>query len=157
MLVAPAFAPEASFVAELHTHGVSAWTTEDLITLVENGANAIDLRALLTAPGIAADAVEDFTWKREHGRTKRLRVVASLILSQAAAQQRMAQRIANRDDVPRFTVDVAMSAVDAQLTQVPGSNGCTRDDVEAAFAWLTNPLVRRAVWVDAARDAIVVV
>lgn len=156
ILAAPAYAPESSFVAELHAHGVSAWTTEDLVALVAHGVDAMQARALFAAPGIAADAIEDLEWNRVHGAPKRLRVLASLVLQHAAAQQRMADCVGAPAQAPHFTADVAIALTDAQLAARGCAGGCTREEVQAVFEWLTNPLVRRAVWTDAARASIVV-
>ena len=153
-LVAPALAGEVTFVTELKTHGVSAWTTSDLIQLIECGAGAYDLRTLFETPGIAADQIEDLLWAQTHGLSKRLRVITSLILEHMATEQRLAQSLTPAD-APRFTVDVAMEAVDTLLASRESSIGCARSDVEAAFEWLTNPLVKKAVWVDEARTSIV--
>lgn len=157
ILVAPAFEPGLAFVSELHTHGVSAWTTEEVISLVETGVSAADARALFAAPGMACDFLGDFQWARVHGASKRLRVLASMVMNGALQQQRMAQKIEEKSAAPLFTVDVAMAMADAQLTAQGSEHGCTREEMTAVFEWLTNPLVKRALWVDDARTNIVVV
>lgn len=153
-LVAPAFAGQVTFVSELMQHGVSAWSTADLIQMLETGVSAYDLRPLFAQPGIAANGIEDLLWDRAHGQTKRLRVVASLVLDALGAEQRLAQQLPS-GDMPHFTIDVAMAAVETQLADRGSSRGCTRDEVCSVFEWLTNPLVRMAVWTDAERTAIV--
>lgn len=157
IMVAPAFEPGLAFLSELQTHGVSVWTTEDLIGLIESGVNAADARALFATAGMATDALQDFQWARVHGKGKRLRVLASLVLTQAAAQQQMAQHVGDASAAPLFTVDVAMAMADAQLCAQGSQHGCTREEMQAAFEWLTNPLVRRALWVDDSHASIVVV
>lgn len=145
IMVAPAYEPGLAFVSELHTHGVSAWTTEEVISLIETGVNAADARALFSAAGMACDILGDFQWARVHGAPKRLRVIASMVVSAAREQQRMAQKVGDRSKAPLFTVDVAMALVDAQLTAAGSEHGCTREEVQAVFDWLTNPLVALAL------------
>lgn len=157
ILAAPAFEPGTAFLSELQAHGVSVWTTEDLIGIVESGVSALEMRPLFATAGMATDAIEDFQWSRVHGQTKRLRVLASIVLMQASAQQRMAQQVGGASEAPRFTVDVAIATADAQLAARGSQHGCTREEMEAVFDWLTNPLVRRAVWVDDQRESIVVI
>jgi hypothetical protein len=48
-----------------------------------------------------------------------------------------------------------MSLVDAALAQSGSTHACTRKEMQMVFEWITNPLVRLAVWADAARTAIV--
>lgn len=154
-LVAPEYPHDLTFVSELKTHGVSAWTTADLIRVVQYGIAAFDLRAIFTAPGIAEDAIDDLIWDRTHGERKRFRVVTSAILQQTQAQQQLYNQFNQPDEAPAFTVDVAMEAVDAVLAQHGSASPCTREEVQAAFEWLTNPLMRVAVWADEAKSAIV--
>lgn len=156
ILVAPAFEPGTAFLSELQTHGVSAWSTADLIGLLELGVSAFDARALFALPGIAADATEDFVWARLHGARKRLRVLASLVLTQAAAQQRMAHAVGGASEAPHFTIDVAIATADTELANRGSQHGCTREEMRAVFEWLTNSLVRRAVWADDTRTSIVI-
>ncbi|HET6894585.1 MAG TPA: hypothetical protein VFH72_04295 [Candidatus Baltobacteraceae bacterium] len=153
--MAPAFAGEVTFLSELSVHGVSAWTTDDLVRMLQSGVGAYDLRAIFATAGIARDALDNLLWDRQHGAAKRLRVIASIVLQQAAQQQQLAEHLAARTDAPLFTIDVAMSAVDSALAQNGASDGCTRQEMQAVFDWLTNPLVRRAVWTDATKTAIV--
>jgi hypothetical protein len=153
--VAPAFAGEVTFLSELSVHGVSAWTTDDLVRMLQSGVGAYDLRAIFATAGIARDALDNLLWDRQHGAAKRLRVIASIVLQQAAQQQQLAEHLASRTDAPLFTIDVAMSADDSALAQNGASDGCTRQEMQAVFDWLTNPLVRRAVWTDATKTAIV--
>jgi hypothetical protein len=68
----------------------------------------------------------------------RLRVVASLVLRFAAEQQRLAERFATSGE-PRSLRSKT------HRTDAPGK----------VFAWLTNPLVRLAVWGDDGKTALV--
>ncbi|HEY9181093.1 MAG TPA: hypothetical protein VIO32_10265 [Candidatus Baltobacteraceae bacterium] len=154
-LVAPQYPHDLTFVSELKVHGVSAWTTDDLIRVLEHGISAFDLRAVFVAPGIVSDAIDDLLWDRVHGEAKRLRVVASLIMQQMLAQQSLYDQFAQQDEAPVFTIDVAMAAVDAALAQHGSVRACSREEARAAFEWMTNPLVRVAVWTDETKSAIV--
>jgi hypothetical protein len=93
-IVGPAFTDELKLTSELHTHGVSAWTIDDLKTALTITANAHELRACFE-PGYAADALTDLLWERHHGLSKRIRTVANLIrttgwhLQTIAAAQRI--------------------------------------------------------------------
>ncbi len=105
-LVAPVFAGEVTFVSELARHSVCAWTTDDLIRVLQSAVSPNDLRSAFAEPGIAGDTVDDLLWNRVHGQAKRLRVVASLVLDQMLTQQRMAGKFHNTADAALFTVDV---------------------------------------------------
>lgn len=156
ILVAPSYEGEVTFASELQVHNVSAWTVDDLTQALKAGCNAVEMKSLLQA-GFAEDALDDFLWDRLHGRTKRLRVIASVIIQEGLRQQRLDRALGDGAEAPHFTVDVAMSVADTFL----GANGttaaCAREDVQGAFEWLTSPYVGRAVWLDGARDAIVLV
>lgn len=61
----------------------------------------------------------------------------------------------NRDDAPRLTVDAAMLLVDAALRGAGSTQACTREEIEAAFIHLADPLVGSAIWLDDCGSAIV--
>ena len=48
-----------------------------------------------------------------------------------------------------------MLLVDQALRDLGKTQSCSREDAEAAFAHLTDPLVGSAVWLDASHSAIV--
>jgi hypothetical protein len=152
-IVGPAYRSEPTLSGELHRHGVSAWTIDDLAVLVHAG---LDLHAMrpLFAPGFAADALADVLWEHEHGHAKRVAVIAEMLQRVGLREQRL---VARPSDAPRLTVEAAILCVNEALADVGSDARCEQADVEAAFAWLTNPLVRKAVWADDARDAIVIV
>jgi hypothetical protein len=154
-LVAPSFDGEATFISELHTHGVAAWSVEDIVQAATLGLDCSQMRGLFGA-GFAADALGGLAWAQLHGAPKRLRVVASLVMELGFEQQRMALTLANAAEAPRLTADVALGLVDARLTAAGSTRGATRDEISAAFAWLTSPYVGRAIWTDAAKTALVI-
>ncbi|MGB8519593.1 MAG: hypothetical protein WCD38_05460 [Candidatus Tumulicola sp.] len=90
-----------------------------------------------------------------HGAPKRLRVVASWLIELGLEQQRMAHAMGDGAP-PNFTRDVARSLLDARLAAYNSTRGVAREEVDAAFAWLTSPYVSRAVWLDAGQTAIIV-
>lgn len=154
-LVAPAFAPQVTFDSEMHAHGVSAWTVGDLVRAATLRLDCWDLRACF-APGYAAGPLENLAWAKVAGAAKHLRVTASLILEMGLAQQRMARTLGDPASAPRMSVDVALSLIDDRLSAAGSTRGVTREEVAAAFTWLTSPYVARALWVDEQQTAIVV-
>jgi hypothetical protein len=87
---------------------------------------------------------------------KRIAVIAETLRRVGAREQQLALT-AKPADAARLTVDAAMLCVDDALAAAGSDARCERADVEAAFAWMTHPLVGSAVWADASRDAIVIV
>ncbi len=155
-LIGPAFGDDIQLASELRTHGVAAFTSDDLIALLAAGADPYDMRALF-APGFAAERIEAFLWEREHGERKRIAVICEIIAAAGWRDQVGAARTGDPHDAPRLDEDAAMMLVDEQLLGNEGSQQpCTRADVRAAFLHLTDPLVGFAVWLDDAREAIVV-
>jgi DNA primase len=136
-LVARAFTGEIEFTKELHNHGVSAWTIDDLATLLRIGANPLEIEPLF-APGFAADGLNDLVWERRHGRAKRVRLIADAIVRTGWTTQ-----LAYHGDpaqAPHLTEDVAMVLVNQDLAAQGSSATCDRDDVRAAIDYLSNPL-----------------
>ncbi|HTU80680.1 MAG TPA: hypothetical protein VMF61_01035 [Candidatus Acidoferrales bacterium] len=137
-LVGRAFSGEIEVVKELHNHGVSAWTIDDLQTLLRIAAGALEIEPLFT-PGFAAEALDDLLWERRHGRAKRVRIVAESILRAGWATQ--ASYAGQAGDAPRLTEDALMLLVDQDLAAQGSRAACSRDDVRAALDYLANPLV----------------
>jgi hypothetical protein len=154
ILVAPSYEGEVTFASELQVHNVSAWTVDDITHALAAACNPLQLQNLLKA-GFAEDALDDFLWDRLHGRAKRLRVIASVLVQEGLRQQRLDHALGDGAQAPHFNIDVAMSVVDTFLGANGATAGCARDDVQAAFEWLTSPYVGRAVWVNETHDAIV--
>jgi DNA primase len=141
-LVGRAFSGEIEVAKELQNHGVSAWTVDDLSTLLRLGSNPFEMRPLF-APGFASDALDDLLWERRHGRAKRVRLVADAIVRTGRTTQ--AAYHGDPTEAPRITEDVAMVLVDQDLAAQGSSATCSRSDVQAAMDYLTNPLVSLAV------------
>jgi hypothetical protein len=153
-LIAPAFDAEVTFVSELRAHGVAAWSVDDLVRAATLRLDCWQMREFF-APGFAADPLDDIGWAMLHGSPKRLRVVASWLTQIGLEQQRMAHAMGDGAP-PHLTPDVALSALDDRLAAHGSTRGVTREEIDAAFTWLTSPYVGRAVWLDAERTAIVI-
>ncbi|HVA37951.1 MAG TPA: hypothetical protein VNJ51_10105, partial [Candidatus Dormibacteraeota bacterium] len=65
-LIGPGYGEDIELQSELRTHGVAAFTVDDLRTLLALGANAHEMRPLF-APGFAADALADLLWSAPTG------------------------------------------------------------------------------------------
>ena len=148
-LIGPAFPDETELTQELKTHGVSAWTLDDLTTALLAGANAYELRPCFE-PGYAADGLMDLLWNRDHGLGKRVRVVAALIQQAGWDLQTTAARTGTPADAPLLTVDTAMALVDQALARLGSTQGCTREEVQLTFEYFANPANGIAHTVDSA-------
>lgn len=155
VLVAPSFYAGATFVSELHEHGVAAWAVDDFARAAALRIDCSQMRGLF-APGFAADGLDDLAWAQIHGSGKRLRVVASWLIEIGLAQQRMALALTTGTPAPRLSGDVALSMIDERLTAAGSTQGVTREEIDAAFTWLTSPYVGKAIWTDDSRTAIVI-
>jgi DNA primase len=137
-LIGPAFPDETELTQELKTHGVSAWTLDDLTTALLAGANAYELRPCFE-PGYAADGLMDLLWNRDHGLGKRVRVVAVLIQQAGWDLQTTAAHSGTPADAPLLTIDTAMALVDQALARLGSTQGCTREEVKLALEYLASP------------------
>jgi hypothetical protein len=115
--------------------------------------NPYELRPAF-APGFAEDALGDIAWDRTHGLRERIAVISELLQQIASREQRIALS-AQPTIAARLTVDSAMICVNESLAR-SGSAHCERADIEATFAWMTQPLVASAVWTSPAHDSIIV-
>lgn len=151
-LVGRAFSGEIALVKELQNHGVSAWTVDDLQTLLRIGSNPLEMRPMF-APGFASDALDDLRWERRHGRPKRVRLIADAIVRTGWTTQ--AGYRGDPGEAPKITEDVAMVLVNSDLAAHDSSATCSREDVRAAIEYLAGPLIH-LVERDAADGSIVV-
>jgi hypothetical protein len=144
LLIGPDFTDETQLVQELRTHGVTAFTVADLITLLALAANPLELRAILQ-PGFAFEAIADLAWDRRHGRTKRIATLAALIQREGWREQSASAGQPARGNAPHLTIDAAMFLVDQALRAAGSTCSCARDEVALAFDHLTDPLIAIAV------------
>ena len=151
-LVGPAFEQGVNLRDELLEHGVSCWTTGDLVQCLENGCDPVEIEQLFT-PGFVRQRIDDIVWEREHGAAKRTAVVCDLLRENAARIQTTA--LADPADAPHLDANAALLMVDASLTAVGARVPCTLADIEAAFRHLTDPLVAEAIYTDRTPTSIV--
>ncbi|HEV3157277.1 MAG TPA: hypothetical protein VGZ00_08020 [Candidatus Baltobacteraceae bacterium] len=142
VLIGPSFGDDAELVTELRTHGVSAWTIADVATTLSAAIDPFTLQAAF-APGFAEDALTSILWERAHGRAKRVRVISEMLVEIGAREQRVCA--GDPSDAPAITEDAAMLLIDDCLRDEGSTAYCVREDVRAAFDYLTHPLVGRAV------------
>lgn len=152
VLVGPDFSNELEVLGELQTHYVTALAVADLQTLLHISATALEVKALLE-PGYAGDLIGDLLWTRRHGEAKRVKTVAAIIEREGWKAQITAAEQGGPTTAPRLTIDAAMLLVDASLRAAGSTQACTRDEVRAAFAYLTSPAIGAAMLHD---DAIVI-
>jgi hypothetical protein len=150
-LVGPNFSNEQTLAAELQTHAVSAWTIDDLAELLAICANSYEVEALF-APGFVADRVTEIRWTREHGQAKRVAFICETL--RTLGRQAQIHAAGDAANAPNLTTDAAMFLVDARLATLGIPLSCSRNDIEAAFGFLTSPLIADAVWVTEQRISI---
>jgi Restriction endonuclease len=154
MIIGPSFGEsDAEFTSELDVHKVSAWTVDDLVAALRIAADPDELRPVFAA-GYAEDHLPAVVWERTHGLAKRVAVTAELI--RETVWRRQVALLGHREDAPVISEDAAMVLVDEELENRGSSAVSTRDEVRAAFAYLTSPLVRAARWLDEPGGSIVV-
>jgi hypothetical protein len=155
MIIGPSFSEaDSELTGELALHHVSAWSVDDLVAALRIAADPDELRAVF-APGYAEDHLPALVWERTHGRAKRVAVTAQLI--REIVWRRQVSLLGNREEAPAISEDVAMALVDEALEMRGSKAVCAREEVRAAFAHLTSPLVRAARWLDEPGGAIVVI
>jgi len=104
----------------------------------------------------AADQHAGFATPATNGPTASPDAASGANGEQRAADGARASARLNRGDAPRLTVDAAMLLVDAALRAAGSTQACTREEVDAAFTHLTDPLVGSATWLDPSRSAIAI-
>jgi bifunctional non-homologous end joining protein LigD len=155
ILIAPAFGDDKVIADECATHGVSAWSIDDLCRCLELGIDALELRPMLE-PGIAENARAEIEWQRSHGPSKRAAVVCDGLVEAGWNAQVAAADFHAPADSPLLTEDAGMMLVDEYLRTHGSHTPCSRAEIQAAFAYLTHPRVGRATWTDASHTAIVI-
>ena len=139
VLVGPAFSDETELLSEMQTHKVTTITVADLQTLLHLAANPLEVQSLLV-PGYMSDVIEDLLWQRRHGSSKRVATVAAIIRREGWKAQTIAAQQGGPANAPHLTIDAAMLMVDESLRIAGSTQACTREEVQAAFAWLNNPI-----------------
>jgi DNA primase len=138
ILLGPAFGHEASLDDELVQHGVSLWTVDDLVTALEEEVGAYEIRPLL-APGRVARGLEALLWERDHGRAKRVAVIAELILRLGwRLQVSLARGGVLAADSPALTEEALAVLVDDELIRDGVIGGASREESEEAIRSLVD-------------------
>jgi|GEM_PF-2250491 len=140
-IIGSAFAKDEQFDSEPQTHQVSAWTVDDLAVLLEMRANPYEMRDLF-APTVVNDRIMDLACRRNHDEAKRVRIAAQIIAESGWQTQCAAAHGGSVADAPVLTEDAAMLMVDTALAAQGSHVNCFRNDVRAAFTWLTSRLSR---------------
>lgn len=157
-IVGSGFMESVELSIELQTHGVSAFTVDDLQQLLRIGSDPQEMRPLFE-PGYVGDRIGDVLWERLHGTAKRLTLICDYVCETGWESQVSFAKAGHSRDVaeaPRLAADAAMLLVDQRLHDEGSTATCTRAEIEAAFGHLTDPLVNHAVWADPTHVAIVV-
>ncbi len=154
-LVGSGFSQEVELHTELLTHKVSAWSVDDLTQALRQQITAFELRQCFE-PGFAADALLDVIWERNHGARKRIAYVARTIAEEAWSLQATLATQHDPRNAPRLTIDAALLLVQETLARAGASRACSRDEIQRAFEYLTNPIVGAATWTDNDGEAIVI-
>ena len=108
----------------------------------------------LFGSGRASNALDEIMWERGHGRAKRVRTIANVLLEEGWKAQVLAAKESPREEAPLLTEDAAMMLIDGWLAQQGSQTGSTRADVRAAFDYLTNPLVGHSTYTEAGKALI---
>jgi DNA primase len=140
---------------EIKTHGVSAWSVDDLARLITLRANPLEILPMLKPGVIAGDVLQDIIWDRNHGKAKRVRIIAEILRASAWATQCVAVETGPPANAPVLTEDAAILLVDQELISRGSHVSCTRGELRLAIDYLTNPLIGAAVW-DTQKNGLVV-
>ena len=155
IIVGPSFSEANNELAgELTLHRVSSWCVEDILAALRIAADPDELRPVFE-PGFAEDHLPALVWERAHGHAKRVAVTAQII--REVVWRRQVALLGHRDDAPIITEDAAMLLVDEELANRSSTAVTSREEIQAAFAYLTSPLVRVARWQTTPNSAIVVI
>lgn len=154
LLIGPMFRTETTFYQELQTHRAALWTVENLTGALQAALGPDELLPAF-APGPATKAFESMLWERDHGRPKRVAVLAEYLARCGwQAQSQIGMDIAATDR-PRLTRDVLMLLVDQALAQSGAAISATSAEFDAALVLAeTQGRIRRVG--DSAEDGWVV-
>lgn len=155
MIVGADVGDQVELEVEIKTHGVSAWSVDDLASLITLRVNPLEMLPMFQPGVVAGDVLQDIIWERNHGKTKRVRIIAEILHASAWATQCVAVETGPPANAPVLTEDAAILLVDQELISRGSHVSCTRDELRLAIDWLTSPLINAAVW-DAAKNGLVV-
>jgi len=135
LLVGPAFGNDASFDDELAQHGVACWTVDDLAAALRAQIGSDELVPAFAA-GRATRPLAMLLWERDHGRRKRVAVIAATIARVGWSLQTTLARGVAPDAAPPLTEDALLLLVDEALIADGVTSGATLDEARAAIASL---------------------
>ncbi len=143
LLLGPAFGNDASLDSELALHDVSLWTVEDVATSLSASIGPDELRAALVA-GRSSSALRTLLWERDHGRRKRVEVIARLVTELGWDVQRTLARGVAQSDTPALTAESLFMLVDEELVRQNVSGGAALDEAREALLLLETRGVLRS-------------
>ncbi len=143
ILVGPAFGNDASLDAELAEHRVALWTVEDLVDCLEAQIGPDEIRPLF-APGRTELGLRALLWERDHGRRKRVAIIAQLIARQGWSVQQSFARGVPVGQTPILTEETLFVLVDDELIRLGVTSGATIDEAREAIRQLEASGIVRA-------------
>jgi hypothetical protein len=135
ILLGPAFGGDASLDDELRAHAVALWVVDDLIAALEAQIGPDEMRPMLE-PGRSEAARLAILWEREHGRRKRVAVIADRLARAAWKTQVMLASTVAIDETPALTEETLFVLVDEALAEEGIVTGARFDEVREAIAFL---------------------
>jgi DNA primase len=135
ILLGPAFGGDASLDDELRVHGVALWTIDDLAGVLEAQIAPDEMRPMLEA-GRADAARRALLWERDHGRRKRIAVIADRMTRAAWRTQVTLAGSVALADTPTLAEDTLLVLADEALAAEGVVAGATLDEARSAIALL---------------------
>ena len=135
VLLGPAFGNDASLDAELTAHAVSLWTVDDLCRCLAAQIGPDEVRPLFV-PGRAERALTALLWERDHGRRKRVAVIADVIARQGWAVQQTFASGVPAAQTPALTEETLFVLVDEELARDGVTAGATLEEAREAMRQL---------------------
>ena len=143
MLIGPAFGNDASLDDELRMHDVALWTVDDLVTAVSHAIGPDELRPAMEAGRVEA-SIRSLLWERQHGRPKRVAVIAQRLARAAWQTQVMLAKTVAIAETPSFSEDTLFVLTDETLASEGVVTGAHLDETREAIASLLHTGVLQA-------------
>jgi DNA primase len=135
ILLGPAFGGDASLDAELRVHEVALWTVDDLISALEAQIGPEEMRPLFEA-GRVEPALRALLWERDHGRRKRVAVIADRMAHALWQTQGTLATTVPFEQMPVIGEETLFILVDQALAAEGLTEGARLDEARAAIALL---------------------
>ena len=156
IVVGPRFGQLGTLDSELQTHKVALWTVADLVRALTIRTNPYEMIPLF-GPGRASNALDDIEWERRHGRAKRVRTIANVLMEEGWKAQVLAAKESPREEAPLLTEDAAMMLGRRLVGKTGRADWLHSWGRSGSVEFLTSPIIGRALYVDEGRRAVVVV